>query len=344
MSVDRVNIVGGWTGRKADALRQAFRMPIEQFASRIGVSTRTVAGWREHPNRIPHMEMQEALDVVLENAADRVKALFATLLEDDLAQRLELTPDENERVSKVIERPTRLDAATIRSLSLVLAGQRRAEDVLGPEAIRVPMTLELKSLQDVLKETAGPQHDSLARLIAEWTNFVGWLHTATGKDSDALELFTTAEEITDEVENGTAAATATSFKGYVALLRGHPRKAIRESAAALATPGAHPTQHVYDLLQTAQAYAGLGGKKEAQKALAKASDLTTSAGEPPDSVYWYTEPFFRLNIGLAQLGIGQHRAAADSLRTGITDIPEEQQSAEWMNEYLAALARAEERS
>ncbi len=342
-----MNVVGRWTGRKADTLRQAFRMPIEQFASRLGASTRTVAGWREHPDRVPHMDMQEALDVVLENAPDRVKALFAILVENDNEQGNHLTglpPDENERVNSVIDKPSRLDAATIDSLSLVLAGQRRAEDVLGSEAIRIPMTIQLKTLQDVLKEATGSQHDPLARLVAKWTTFVGWLHTATGRDNDALNLFTSAEEITDEVEDGTTAATAASFKGYVALLRGHPRKTIRESAAALATPGAHPTQRVYDLLQTAQAYAGLGDKKEAQKFLAKASDLATNAGEPPASVYWYTEPFFRLNIGLAQLGISQYRAAADSLRSGIADIPEEQQPAEWMNEYREALTRAEERS
>src|SRR5664280_3580700 len=125
--------------------------------------------------------------------------------------------------------------------------------------------------------------------------------------------------------DGTVVATAASFRGYLARLQGRPRRAIRASAAALATPGADPTQHTYDLLQTAQAYADLGDKKQAQRFLARASDLATTAGEPPPSVYWYTEPFFRLNIGLAQLGIGQYRDAADSLRSGIEDIPADQQ-------------------
>jgi len=98
------------------------------------------------------------------------------------------------------------------------------------------------------------------------------------------------------------------------------------------------------VLQTAQAYADLDDKKEAQRLLAKASELATTAGEPPASVYWYTEPFFRLNIGLAQLGVGQYRDAADSLRSGIEDIPEDQRDAEWMNEYRQALAYANERA
>ena len=67
----------------------------------------------------------------------------------------------------------------------------------------------------------------------------------------------------------------------------------------------------------------------------------TDAGEPPESLYWYTEPFLRMNIGLAQHAIGQHRDAADSLRSGIARLPPDQQSAGWMDEYQQALARAE---
>ena len=206
------------------------------------------------------------------------------------------------------------------------------------------MTLQLDTLRKVLRDASGQQRDTLVRLVAEWTSFVGWLHTAVRKDSQALTLFTDAEDLADEAGDGTIAATAASFRGYLARLQGRPRSAIRASAAALATPGADLTQHTYDLLHTAQAYADLGDKKEAQRFLAKASDLATTAGEPPPSVYWYTEPFFRLNIGLAQLGIGEYRDAADSLRSGIEGITADQQGAEWMNEYQQALTYASERA
>jgi tetratricopeptide (TPR) repeat protein len=339
-----MNLVGEWTGQKADALRRAHRMSIEDFAAKLGASTRTVAGWRERPRRVPQARMQEDLDVVLENASDRVKALFAAFLEgndEQLSHSAALTPDENERVKLAVASPSRLDSSTVESLSLVLAGQRRADDTLGSEAIRLPVTIQLETLLAVLKNATGPEHDQLARVVTEWATFAGWLHVATGKEDDAVSLFTTAEEITDEVEDGTLATTATSYKGYVALLKGHSRKAIRETAGALATPGAHPTQHVYDLLQTAHAYAQLGAVDEAKRFLTEASELATNAGTPPQSVYWYTEPFFRLNIGLAQLGIGQYREAADSLRSGIAGITEDQQNSDWMKNYRNALARAE---
>ena len=345
-----VNVVDTWTGHRADALRQALRMTNEAFASHLGVAVRTVAYWRKRPDVVQQPAIQEALDMALERAPERAKAQFALLLESENDYRAPsdnengLTPDDKEHINGVVHRPSRLDSATVENLSQILTGQRRAEDKLGPEAILTPMALQLDTIRGVLRDASGPHREALARLVAEWTSFVGWLHTAVRKDSDALALFADAEDLADDVGDGTIAATAASFRGYVARLQGRPRSAIRASAAALATPGAHPTQHTYDVLQTAQAYADLDDKKEAQRLLAKASELATTAGEPPASVYWYTEPFFRLNIGLAQLGVGQYRDAADSLRSGIEDIPEDQRDAEWMNEYRQALAYANERA
>jgi tetratricopeptide (TPR) repeat protein len=321
-----------------------------QGRDHLGGCQGEVAYWRKRPDIVPQPAIQEALDAALERAPERAKAQFALLLGADkdyppsAGNQNGLTPDDQDRLNGVIRRPSRLDAATVENLSQVLTGQRRAEDALGPEAILAPMALQLSTIREVLRDASGPHREALARLVAEWTSFVGWLHTAVRKDSDALALFADAEDLADDVGDGTIAATAASFRGYLARLQDRPRSAIRASAAALATPGAHPTQHTFDILQTAQAYADLGDKKEAQRFLAKASDLATTAGEPPDSVYWYTEPFFRLNIGLAQLGIGQYREAADSLRSGIEDIPADQRDAEWMNKYRQALAYASERA
>jgi len=74
-----VEVVRTWTGREADALRQALRMTNEAFASHLGVAVRTVADWRKRPDMIPQARMQEILDAALERAAERAKAQFALL-------------------------------------------------------------------------------------------------------------------------------------------------------------------------------------------------------------------------------------------------------------------------
>lgn len=344
--MERVSkVVGTWTGGYADALRQAFRMTNEAFAEHLGVAVRTVAYWRKRTASIPQQAIQEALDAALERAPDQVKARFSMFTAQERASHAEvdngLTPDDQSRLREVRRRPSRLDAASIESLASVLANQRRVEDTIGPAAVIQPMAAQMNSLTRILREASGPWHAELGRLLAEWTSYVGWLHTAIRDDAAAAKLFNRAEELADDVGDGSIAATAASFRGYLARLQGNPRKTIRESAAALATPGAHPTQQTFDLLQTAHGYADLGNKEKARQFLDEAADLATCAGEPPPAVYWYIEPFFRLNIGVAQLGIGEFADAAESLKRGIETIPAEQSDAEWMNEYREALAEAQ---
>jgi tetratricopeptide (TPR) repeat protein len=305
--------------------------------------------------------MQEALDTTLEHSPDRAKAQFALLLAQEPAadEKTEqpslwrpnitdtdtrLSPDEEDRITAVEQKPSRLDKSTIDSLAQVLAGQRRLDDAIGSAAVLPPAAVQLDSISHILRHASGPHRNELARVVADWSAFVGWLHTATRQDDQAIAAFQRAEELADEIGDGVIASTATSFRGYIARLQGRPRSVIRSSAAALATPGAHPTQHVYDLLQTAKAYADLGDKETARQYLGEASDLADCAGDPPSSVYWYTEPFFRLNIGLAQLAIGDYRDAADSLRSGIAEIPVDQRDAEWMRAYQEALTYADAQS
>src|ERR1035438_3149551 len=75
-----MQVIASWTGRHADALRQALRMTNESFAEHLGVAVRTVAYWRKRPTKVPLPAIQEALDTVLERAPDRAKAQFALLI------------------------------------------------------------------------------------------------------------------------------------------------------------------------------------------------------------------------------------------------------------------------
>ena len=75
-----MKVVGSWTGATADALRQAFRMTIEDFAEKLGLSPRIVAYWRERPDMIQRPQSQGILDTTLERAPDDVKARFAILI------------------------------------------------------------------------------------------------------------------------------------------------------------------------------------------------------------------------------------------------------------------------
>lgn len=248
-----------------------------------------------------------------------------------------LNTDEQERIRKVIHSPVRLDMTTVVNLSGALNGQRHAEDSLGPSLIIGPMSEQRAVLEALVRNYHGPYEKRLMQLVANWTTYVGWLHTACEEYSDAATLFAKAEKMASAAGDGVLTATATSYRGYLAMLQGRYRSALKHTEAALDVSGAHPTQNGYDALQAAQAYAKLGDRKEARQLLHKASDMVTTAGVPPETVYWYTEPFLRMNIGMTQSAIGEHRDAADSISSGLTSIPTDQQQAEWLDEYKQAL-------
>ncbi|MFA1541458.1 hypothetical protein [Actinomadura monticuli] len=194
----------------------------------------------------------------------------------------------------------------------------------------------------MLKDARGPQRRGLGRIVAEWTVYAGWLNAALRRDGRAITLFGDGEELADEFGDGTLAAIATSFRGYVARQQGRFRGVVRASMAALATPGGHPVQATFDRLQAAQGYAALGEADRARRLLDEAADRAADDIEPPPPVYWYSRPFFDLNIGVAWLGIGDCSDAAALLAEGLDGIPSDQAGAEWLDEYRAALATARE--
>ncbi|MCO5967451.1 transcriptional regulator [Actinoallomurus soli] len=255
-----------------------------------------------------------------------------------------LTPDDEERLGLAMRRPARVDAGVIEALSMVLSGQRRLEDAIGPVPLLAPVTAQVRSVTAMLRETSGPYRDELAVIAADWTTFAGWLRAAVRQDAPALALFDRGEELADDVDYGTGAALATSFRGYVARKQGRPRAVVRAASAALATRGVHPSQRAFDTLQAAQGHAMLGDREDVRRLLDRAVDLAEGAGEPPRSVYWYTEGFFRLNIGVALAGIGEYRDAVDIITSGLDGIPVDQRAAEWLHEYEEALADAKVRA
>ena len=70
-----------WSGREAQALRQAMRLSIDDFASHAQVSPRSVARWAQRGPQIRlRWDVQRLLDRVLADAGPEVQARLASLL------------------------------------------------------------------------------------------------------------------------------------------------------------------------------------------------------------------------------------------------------------------------
>ncbi|MFI6758415.1 helix-turn-helix domain-containing protein [Micromonospora sp. NPDC050417] len=280
----------------------------------------------------PTSETAQRLDDVLEAGG-----VLAALVVDAPAVT---TPDDDQRIAYVIDRPARLDAAAVHHLAEVLAAQRRLDDVLAAPVMLPWAVPQWRTVLDLTAQARGPHAPKLQAVAAEWTQFVGWLHAEARNDSDAMQVLGEALDQADEIDDGPLAAQAENFRGYLERQRGNARGIVRHFLAAYHTPGATALQRVGDAVQSAHGYALLGDQSAAGRLLGEASDLTTAAEAetPPATAYWLTPTFSRMGIGLAYLALGDTVAAEDNLRAGLDGLPDDQRGAEWTTEYRQALA------
>ncbi|ASU79958.1 XRE family transcriptional regulator [Actinopolyspora erythraea] len=253
-----------------------------------------------------------------------------------------LTPDDQQRLARGLERPYRIDAATVTALADMLAAQRKLDDTLGPEPLIPAVMAQMDTVLGLMRQASGRHQHSLAEVGAEYVQFAGWLHAETRRDRDAVRLLSEAEQVADEIGNGVLAAQAANFKGYLARQQGNSLGIVRWFLAEHHTPGAHIAQRVGAAAQAAQGYAELGQPDNALRLLDTAGELIDAAAreEPPRTAYWLTPTFHRLNIGLAHLALGDHTTASDHLSAGLDGLPPDQRTGEWTVEYREALDRA----
>lgn len=315
-------------------LRKAAGLSQRELAPRVPVAQSALSRYESGLQR-PDEQVVARLDELL-NAGGQLLELRPTL---DVGP---LTADERERIAYSIRFPGRIDEAAITALADSLAAQRRLDDVLGPEPLIPAAMAQTEMVTDLLKEVNGPLRQQLASVASEHVQFAGWLHAEARRDAPAVRLLEQAEDLADEAEDGTLAAQALNFRGYLARQQGRPRAMIRGFLTAYHTPGAHIAQRIGDAIQAAQGYAKIGVRDEALRLLDTADGMIDEAGreEPPATAYWLTPTFHRLNSGLAHLALGDNDVAVDHLRTGLDNLPEDQQGAEWTNEYRDGLDQA----
>ncbi|NLU67739.1 helix-turn-helix domain-containing protein [Streptomyces sp. HNM0574] len=274
----------------------------------------------------------ENLAVALDSLVGADGALAATALSDD----------DTSRVARSAANPSRLDSGTVYALAGVLAAYRRLDDWMRPRAVIPAALAQMREVTRLLKGARGPCRAQLAAVASEFVQFGGWMLAQDRQDARAVQLLNEAVELADEIGDGTLAAQALNFKGYLARRQGRAEGVARWYSAAAFTPGAHPAQRLGDLLQAAAALAELGERDDALRLVEQAEGLADPAAAlpPPDTAYWLTPEFNRLNMGLANLGLGWYADAADHITAGLDGLPPDLKNAPWTWEHREALERA----
>lgn len=328
-------------------MSETFGDALRRFRKAAGLSQPQLA--RRIPCSVSSISRYEAgLQRVDEHVAARLDdelGAHGRLLEYLPPRALDVGPlnaDQRERIAYSVRFPGRIDDAAIAALADSLAAQRRLDDVIGPVPLIPASLAQTEMVTGLLKEVNGPLRQQLAGVASEHVQFAGWLHAEARRDAEAVRLLGQAEDLADDAEDGTLAAQALNFRGYLARQQGRPRAMIRGFLTAYNTPGAHVAQRIGDAIQAAQGYAKIDERDAARRLLDTADGMLDEAArdEPPATAYWLTPTFHRLNSGLAHLALGEHSEAVDHISTGLSNLPEDQQGAEWTNEYRDGLDQA----
>jgi transcriptional regulator with XRE-family HTH domain len=260
-----------------------------KLAAELGVSETTLSRW-EHGRQQPTLGHQQRLCEVLdkdpaelgfqEDILDvgtrrefmrQVTALVGTATMEavfDLGG-----PDELDRFSLAVGRPTRVDRATVQHLEAVTATHRQLYHHLSSLELVDPVTGHLRGVTRLLR---GAQHGLLRRRLAaiagETAGHAAWLFHDLGDQKLTERYYADATIATRKAGDPALDAYVTGFKSLVRASDGEPTTALALARAArqAGARSATATTRAWLAGLEAQALAGLHDNKACFVALRQA--------------------------------------------------------------------------
>lgn len=258
-----------------------------------------------------------------------------------LAPHTPLTPDDEERLRRSVETPSRVDTAVVESLATMLASYRTLEDSVGSGAILASVSAQVAVVTGLVTEARGPIRSRVLDIGSQWTQFGGWLATNTGRHADAVRQYDQTLALAIETGSPGMTATALSMKGHLAWRTGQVHPMISLSAAA-ATHKASPGVLSIAAQQHARGLALTGDADECERLLDHAVECAARVdpdNEPP-WIYFHDRSYLDLQRGLAYRYLGHLDHAIELLNAGLAALPPEMRDTEWAGLYLYQLAVA----
>ena len=310
-----MDVVSSWTGARAHALQQALRMTNEAFAEHLGAAVRTVTYWRSRPGCSPQPVNQEALDTVLAQASESVRAQFWLILAERGQDRAGLhsslaavSPGAADGLDSGSAHPEssllffggRGQAVpSVREVKLVTPGDLaivrsvrahlKAIDNAHGGGTALPMaTTYLRS--EILPLLDGCGRDarskSFIEAVAEYELDAGWMAYDAGQQDVAERYFTgalrRARAVGNRLLEGRILASMSHQAIHLQRVQGAIglAQAARSVTAHIATPRALAMEAAME----ACSYAAAGDARQSHRALDDAANAVTliSAGGQPD--------------------------------------------------------------
>ncbi|MFG1697724.1 XRE family transcriptional regulator [Nonomuraea sp. NPDC049309] len=256
-----------------------------------------------------------------------------------------LAPDADlyERITRAIDQPSRVDAATVQWLEHCLAEHRRVEDTIGSRPLLPLIHAQLSTVADLARGARGPLADRAVAVLAQYAQFIAWMCHDSHRHAAALAWYDRSHAWALEAGDAALAATTLNMRAHQAWSLGDAPRCVRLAEASRWHDG-RTTPGVQGMAaqMAGRGHAQMGEANLARTRLAEAEELIRTAAEHPEDeppwMYFYDEGWFLMQRGMAELELGDGRRAADYLERGLSTLPEAyRRDRAW---YGACLARA----
>jgi len=274
-------------------------------------------------------QLREQLRTFLHEWADTVERrehlrLLAWMAASVAASPLlsNLNADEQERLSKVIAAPSRVDEQSIDSIETILQGCQRQEDALGPHAVLHTVMAQRELVDSLLDECPDGLRPRLLSVYSDMSSSIGSYFFDLDDVVSTMHYCNQAREAAQKARNTELAIYALVNMSYFASWHGKAHAGIDYAAAAqsLATKTDDPLLRACVAVEFAIAYAIDGQHKECMTEFDRAlAGLALPAGQrsPESPVYWFHEGLVASHQSDCLLRLGKPAEAAASAERGL---------------------------
>jgi transcriptional regulator with XRE-family HTH domain len=205
-----------------------------------------------------------------------------------------LNADEQERLSKAIAAPSRVDEQVIDHIETMLQDCKRQEDALGPHAVLRTVIAQRELVDSLLDECSDELRPRLLSLYSSMSSSIGIYFMNLEDPVSAMHCCDQAREAAQEARNAELGIYSLCMMSHFASQQGKAHAAI-DFAAAARNLGTRTDDHLLracTAVEFAIAYSVAGQHKESMSEFDRAlTALTLSPGQrsPESPVYWFHE-------------------------------------------------------
>ncbi|MGH4014215.1 MAG: helix-turn-helix domain-containing protein [Pseudonocardiaceae bacterium] len=235
---------------------------------------------------------------------------------------LNLDSDEQERLSKVIAVPSRVDEQAIDHIETILQDCKRQEDTFGPHAVLHTVIAQRELVDSLLDECPEELRPRLLSVYSSMSSSIGFYQFDLDDAASGMEYCDQARAAAQEARNTELAVYALCDMSYIASWEGKAHSGLDFAAAAQSLVGktGDVLLQVFAAVQTGFAYAIDGQYKECMTAFDRAlAGLESSVGQisPESPAYWYHEGLVYSEQSYCLLRLGRPVEAAASASRGL---------------------------